>query len=86
MVELPDKNNMSLKASKLFFGSPEADFSGHTLDKHSHQPNIYNLAPIKLLIAPSNIKGAPNAKKQKAEKRAPSLFWKCIIFPNHQTF
>ena len=56
MVELADKNNMSLKASKTFFGSPEADFWGHTLDKDGHRAAIHNLAPIKKLVAPSNIK------------------------------
>ena len=56
MVELADKNNMSLKASKTFFGSPEVDFWGHTLDKDGHRAAIHNLAPIKKLVAPSIIK------------------------------
>ena len=46
MIEMADKNDMSLKASKTFFGSPEADFWGHTLDKDGHRAAIHNLDPI----------------------------------------
>ena len=55
MIELADKNNMSLKASKTFFGSPEADFWCHLLDKDGHRAGIHNLAQIKILVAPPNV-------------------------------
>ena len=55
MVEMADKNNMSLKASKTFFGSPEADFWGHTLDKDGHRAAIHNLDPIAKMVAPNDV-------------------------------
>ena len=55
MVEMADKNNMSLKASKTHFGNPSADFWGHTLDKDGHRAAIHNLEPIKNLIAPVDV-------------------------------
>ena len=55
MIEMADKNDMSLKASKTFFGSPEADFWGHTLDKDGHRAAIHNLDPIQKMVPPENI-------------------------------
>ena len=55
MVEMANKNDMSLKASKTFFGAPEADFWGHTLDKDGHRAAIHNLDPIRKMVAPENI-------------------------------
>ena len=55
MVELADKNNMSLKATKTFFGSSRAEYWGHTLDKDGHRTAIHNLSPIRKLIALTNV-------------------------------
>ena len=55
MVEMSDMNNMSLKASKTFFGSPEADFWGHTMDKDGHRAAIHNLDPISKMVAPNDV-------------------------------
>ena len=55
MVEMADKNNMSLKASKTFFGAPDADFWGHTMDKSGHRAAIHNLDPISKMVAPNDV-------------------------------
>ena len=52
MVEMADKNNMSLKASKTCFGQPEADFWRHTLSKDGHRSALHNLVSIKKMVAP----------------------------------
>ena len=46
---------MSMKASKRFFGSPDAEFWGHTLNKDGHHAAIHNLEPIRTMVAPSNV-------------------------------
>lgn len=55
MVEMADKNDMSLKASKTFFGGPKADFWGHTMDKDGHRAGIHNLDPISKMVAPTDV-------------------------------
>ena len=55
MVEMADKNNISLRASKTFFGSPEADFWGHGTDKDGHRAAINNLDPISKMVAPTDV-------------------------------
>jgi hypothetical protein len=55
LIEMANKNNMSMKASKTFFGSPDAEFWGHTLDKDGHRAAIHNLEPIRIMVAPSNV-------------------------------
>ena len=46
---------MSLKASKTFFGSPEADFWDHTMGKDDHRAAIHNLYPISKMVAPTDV-------------------------------
>ena len=55
LIEMANKNNMSMKASKTFFGSPDAEFWGHTLNKDGHRAAIHNLEPIRSMVAPSNV-------------------------------
>ena len=46
MLELADEYNMSLKAEKTHFGSPSAEFWGHTLTKDGSQMAEHNISPI----------------------------------------
>ena len=46
---------MSLKASKTFFGSPKADFWGHTMDKDGQRAATHNLDIISKMVAPSHV-------------------------------
>ena len=46
ILEMADKNNMSLKASKTVFGSESAMFFGHILDKDGSRSADHNLTPI----------------------------------------
>lgn len=55
MVELADKSNMSLKATKTFFGSTSTKYWGHTLKKDGHRATIHNLFPIRKLVVPTNV-------------------------------
>ena len=55
MVEMVNKNTMSLKASKTCFRQPGADFWGHALSKDGHCSALYNLTPIKEMVAPSDV-------------------------------
>ena len=43
------------KTSKTFFGSPEADFRGHTMDKNGHRAAIHNLELISKMVAPTDV-------------------------------
>jgi hypothetical protein len=55
MIEMVDKNDMSLKASKTCFGQPAANFRGHTLSKDGHPSALHNLPPIKKMVMPSDV-------------------------------
>ena len=54
MVEMAEKIRCRLRheAFKTFFGSPEADFWGHTIDKDGYRAAIHNLDPISKIVAP----------------------------------
>ena len=54
MLELADRNNMSLKASKTVFGATECMFFGHILDKDGKRAAEHNLCPISKMVAPEN--------------------------------
>ena len=51
-IAMADKNNMSMKASKTFFDSLDAEFWGHILDKNGHRAAIHHLEPIRNMVAP----------------------------------
>ena len=55
MIEMAHRNNISLKASKTLFGSPEANFWGHILNKDRHRAAIDNLDPIAKIVAPTDV-------------------------------
>ena len=54
MLELADRNNMSLKASKTIFGAKECMFFGYILDKDGKRAAGHNLCPIRKMVAPEN--------------------------------
>ena len=55
MVELADKNNMSLKPSKTCFGTREVEFYGRVINKEGVRHAEHNLAPIERMCPPTDI-------------------------------
>ena len=54
MLEMADKNNLSLKAGKTIFGAKQCIFFGHILDEHGERATEHNLTPIEKMVAPTD--------------------------------
>ena len=54
-VEMANKNNMSLKASKTCFGVREVEFYGRTISREGIRHADHNLAPFEQMVAPRDI-------------------------------
>jgi hypothetical protein len=54
LLEMADRNNMSLKASKTIFGTTECMFFGHILNEDGKRAADHNLDPIVKMVAPTN--------------------------------
>ena len=55
-LEMAQKENWSLKASKTYFGYPESQFFGYTLNEHGSRAAEHNLTPIEQMVAPTDVK------------------------------